>query len=166
MKQLITLTILSILISASQSNAQNSNTTYKKNQLYLELAGNGLVYSVNYERLLTENFTLRAGIGYTPGLILAEGTFIQIPVTASYLLGGQSSKLEMGLGATFFSGQDVEFLGIDAEDFSVVLVTGILGYRYVSRGGFVFRIALTPFYSSESEPNFNLYGGLSFGFMF
>lgn len=166
MKQLIMLTILCILISTNQSDAQNSKTKHKKNQVYLEIFGDGLIYSVNYERLVTEDFTLRVGFGYTPGLIFVEGNFIQIPVTASYLLGGQSSKLEMGLGATFFSGQDVEFLGIDAEDFSVVLVTGILGYRYVSRGGFVFRIALTPFYSSESEPNFNLYGGLSFGFMF
>lgn len=166
MKQLIMLTILSILITSSHSNAQNSNTTYKQNQVYLELLGNGLVYSLNYERLLSENFTLRAGFGYTPGLILVEGTFIQIPVTASYLLGGHSSKFEMGLGATFFSGQDVEFFGFDAEDFSVVFATGILGYRYVSHGGFVFRIALTPFYSSELDPNFILYGGLSFGFMF
>ncbi|MCW8803521.1 MAG: hypothetical protein OQK57_03910, partial [Ignavibacteriaceae bacterium] len=70
---------------------QTSTTNFKQNQLYLELGGNGLVYSLNYERLLTENFALRAGFGYTPGLILVEGTFIQIPVTASYLLGGQSS---------------------------------------------------------------------------
>jgi len=100
--------VLIILIFSYQSNAQYSKPTYKNNQVYVEIFGNGLVYSINYERLLTENFTIRAGFGYTPGLILVEGTFIQIPVTASYLLGGQSSKFEMGLGATFFSGQDVE----------------------------------------------------------
>ncbi len=66
---------------------QTQTTNFKQNQLYLELGGNGLIYSINYERLLSENFTLRGGFGITPGIIFVEGTFIHIPVTASYLIG-------------------------------------------------------------------------------
>jgi len=157
--------VVILLSSNSSSIAENKITNLKQNQLYLELFGNGLVYSANYERLLTENFTLRGGFGYTPGFLLVEGTFIQIPVTASYLLGGVTSKFELGLGATFFSGHNVEVLGLNGGDFSLVFLTGILGYRYVSLGGFVFRIAFTPLYNSEADPTLFPSGGLSFGFM-
>jgi len=144
---------------------QTSTTNFKQNQLYLELAGNGLIYSINYERFLSEDFTIRGGFGITPGLIFIEGTFIHIPVTASYLIGSKTSKLELGLGATYFAGEDTEIFGLDAGDQSLMFLTGIIGYRYTSPAGFVFRVFFTPLYSSESEPNFNPYGGLSFGFM-
>ena len=144
---------------------QTQTTNFKQNQLYLELAGNGLIYSINYERFLSEDFTIRVGFGITPGLIFVEGTFIHIPVTASYLIGSKTSKLELGLGATYFAGEDTEIFGLDAGDQSLMFLTGIIGYRYTSPAGFVFRVFFTPLYSSESEPNFNPYGGLSFGFM-
>jgi len=144
---------------------QTQTTNFKQNQLYLELAGNGLIYSINYERFLSEDFTIRGGFGITPGLIFIEGTFIHIPVTASYLIGSKTSKLELGLGATYFAGEDTEIFGLDAGDQSLMFLTGIIGYRYTSPAGFVFRVFFTPLYSSESEPNFNPYGGLSFGFM-
>jgi len=144
---------------------QTQTTNFKQNQLYLELAGNGLIYSINYERFLSEDFTIRGGFGITPGLIFVEGTFIHIPVTASYLIGSKTSKLELGLGATYFAGEDTEIFGLDAGDQSLMFLTGIIGYRYTSPAGFVFRVFFTPLYSSESEPNFNPYGGLSFGFM-
>ena len=144
---------------------QTQTTNFKQNQLYLELAGNGLIYSINYERFLSEDFTIRGGFGITPGLIFIEGTFIHIPVTASYLIGSKTSKLELGLGATYFAGEDTEIFGLGAGDQSLMFLTGIIGYRYTSPAGFVFRVFFTPLYSSESEPNFNPYGGLSFGFM-
>lgn len=138
----------------------------KQNQLFLELAGNGLIYSFNYERLLTENFSLRAGFGFTPGFILVEGTFIQVPLNANYLVGNNNSKFESGLGVTLFSGTDAEFLGLPADDISILFITGILGYRYVSDSGFVFRIFFSPLYSDDTDPNLIPYGGISFGFMF
>ena len=168
MKKIILLSkiLLGWLILFQCSTAgQTSTTNFKQNQLYLELAGNGLIYSINYERFLSEDFTIRGGFGITPGLIFIEGTFIHIPVTASYLIGSKTSKLELGLGATYFAGEDTEIFGLDAGDQSLMFLTGIIGYRYTSPAGFVFRVFFTPLYSSESEPNFNPYGGLSFGFM-
>jgi hypothetical protein len=163
--------IIAILLSFNCYNivAQGQQIRpYKKNQFYLELGGNGIIYSLNYERLLSENFTLRGGIGYTPGLIFVEGTFIHIPFTASYLIGSSSSKFEMGLGFTYFTGRDVEIFGLEGGDKSVIVLTGIIGYRYVSQKGFVFRIAFTPFYNPNNteDSRFLPSGGLSFGYVF
>lgn len=166
MKNIVLLTSVLILTVIEFTIAQDTNINYKKNHLYLELGGNSLVYSISYERLLSENFTLRGGFGITPGLIFADGTFIHIPVTASYLIGGKRSKFEAGLGFTFFAGTDVEVFGLDAGDQSLIFLTGIIGYRYTSPGGFVFRIFFTPLYNSEADPSFIPSFGLSFGYAF
>ena len=164
--QWLLILVLSILILPNQLNAQQKDRVFKPNHLNLELGGNGLIYSLNYERLLSESFTLRGGIGVTPGLILVEGTFFHIPVTVSYLAGGERSKFEIGLGATYFGGTDAEIFGLEAGDVSLVFVTGIIGYRYTSSTGFVFRIFFSPLYSSDTDPNLITSGGLSFGFTF
>lgn len=160
--------LVSSVVILTQINliAQSTTSSIKQNQLYIELGGNGMIYSINYERSLSENFTFRGGFGITPGLIFAEGTFLHIPVTASYLIGGVSSKFETGLGVTYFAGTDIEVFGLPSDDQSLIFLAGIVGYRYISPGGFVFRIAFTPFYNSQAEPNFIPSGGLSFGFMF
>jgi len=43
-------------------------TEFKKHSIYLELLGNGLSYSINYERLLKQRLSLRMGAGYFPDL--------------------------------------------------------------------------------------------------
>jgi len=167
MKQLIMLTILFILISISISNAQYSFTSPVKNQIYLEIGGFGLTYSINYERLVSENFALRGGIGVTPGLLFIDGTLFTIPVSGSYLIGGDFSKLELGLGATYITSTDIELFDLPAGSFSAVAIDGIIGYRVGNpQGGFVFRIAFNPMYSSEFNPNFIPYGLISFGYGF
>ncbi len=44
--------------------AQETDTELPKNSLYLELGGNALIYSLNYDRILGDVVSLRAGIGY------------------------------------------------------------------------------------------------------
>ena len=167
MKQLITLTIICILIFISQSDAQYSFNSQVKNQVYFELGGFGLTYSINYERLVSENFALRGGIGVTPGLLFIDGTLFTIPVSGSYLIGGEFSKLELGIGATYITSTDIEFFDFPAGSFSTIAIDGIIGYRGGSpEGGLVFRIAFSPMYSSEFNPNFVPYGLISFGYGF
>ena len=168
MKKIILLSkilLVWLILFQCSTAGQTSTTNFKQNQLYLELGGNSLVYSISYERLLSENFTIRGGFGITPGIIFAEGTFIHIPVTASYLIGSERHKLEAGLGATYFAGTDVEIFGLPAGDQSLIFLTGMVGYRYVSPAGFVFRIFFTPLYSTEADPYFYPSFGLSFGFL-
>ena len=78
-----------------------------------------------------------------------------VPLTASLLHGRGRHRLETGLGVSIWSASGV----------TQANATGILGYRYVSRGGFLFRASLTPWLSrawprnAEVVPLF----GLSFG---
>jgi len=157
-----------LVIKSSYINAQEiASKDYVKNQIFLELGGDGIIYSINYERLLTENIALRGGIGITPGMIFIDGTFFGIPLTVSYLIGGGRSKLELGLGVTYFTVEDAAIFGIPAGDFSFAALTGIVGYRGSSRDrGFVFRIAFTPLYNSDFNPSFVPTGGISFGYAF
>ena len=103
-----------ILIAPNESSAQHSQKTFARNQVYLELGGCGITYTLNYERLVTENFALRGGIGVTPGWVFFDGTIFTIPITGSYLIGEGSSKLELGLGATYLTTTDIEIFGLPA----------------------------------------------------
>jgi hypothetical protein len=171
MKKIILLskTLLGWLI-LFQCNAagQTLTTNFKQNQVYLELGGCGLTYSINYERLLSENFALRGGIGITPGWFFFDGAIFTIPVTGSYLIGDGFSKLELGLGATYLTSTDIEVFGLlPAGSSSLIAFDGIIGYRGGRpQGGFIFRIAFAPMYSPEFDPEFIPYGLISFGFSF
>ena len=160
----LSILVIIILIVPCQSNAQYSLAAPKQNQVYLELGGCGLTYSLNYERLLTESFALRGGIGVTPGWIFFDGTIFTVPATGSYLIGEGSSKLEFGLGVTYLTSTDIEIFGLPAGSTSLIAFDGIIGYRGGNpNGGFIFRIAFSPMYSPEFDPEFIPYGLISFG---
>jgi len=161
---IITLLFLNCNCLFAQKISSNRNV---RNHCYLELLGNGIIYSFNYERLISDNFTIRGGLGVTPGFIIDE-FFFGIPLTASYLLGGGSSKFEIGLGTTFFIIEDPETFSFSSNDKSYLVLTGILGYRFFrSRGGFAFRITFTPFYHPDLENSKIISsGGISFGYGF
>jgi len=159
--------IICFIIKPVIAQKQVIGETFKANQVYLELGGCGLTYTLNYERLLSHNFALRGGIGVTPGLLFVDGTMFTIPVTGSYLIGEGYSKLELGLGATYLTTTDVDVFGLPAGSSSLIAFDGIIGYRGGNpNGGFVFRIAFNPMYSSDFDPNFIPYGLVSFGFSF
>lgn len=141
---------------------------YAKHSVYVEGLGNGLVYSVNYERRFAESVAGRAGFMILGGQSDQEtddrlGIAI-FPVMANYLVGSGSHHLELGGGLLF------GLAGADTEEYGTVSgggiggVTTTFGYRYHPRdGGFLFRVGLTPFYS-DGRPQ--LWGGLSLGYSF
>lgn len=158
--------LISIITSIQLARAQSLVLTQKKNQVYFELGGCGLTYTINYERLISDNLALRGGVGITPGFIV-DGTMFAIPVTGSYLIGNGFSKLELGLGATYMTSTNINLFGLPVGSFSLIAFDGVIGYRGGSpEGGFVFRIAFNPMYSSEFDPNFLPYGLISFGYGF
>ena len=143
-----------------------------RNAFYVELLGNGLIYSVNYDRRLTDNLAGRVGFAFVSGED-SDGdraSIVIAPVMGSYLFGEGNSHFEAGLGVLLASAS-VEDVGSGDEDWfdetvegSTVLGTGVLGYRYQRPdGGFVFRVGLTPvFTTSDFAPWF----GISFGYGF
>ena len=145
------------------------------NSVYLELGGNGAVYSVNYERIVQDDLALRVGVGYVGlkgaaidgGTVTADVSLLTIPITASYLgVGAGNHRLELGGGGVIAKITGAASSG-SAKAFgsaSGVVGTAIAGYRYVRpQGGFTFRLAFTPLFG---DGGFQPWGGAAFGFTF
>lgn len=135
----------------------------KTSSIYLEIGGNSLVYSLNYERLVSDDLGLRAGL---MGFALATGSegvlALGIPITGSYFIGKGNHRLEVGAGFLYLSGE----IGAGRVSGNVTGVspTGIIGYRYhPNNGKTLFKVGFTPIYIGET---FLPWGGLSIGYLF
>lgn len=139
------------------------------NSYYLELGGNGLLYSVNVDRRIVPAMGVRVGISVVPLLlgisIEDRATLTTIPVMAYFLTGPGRSHMELGAGATFTNAEfKWETFGDADESASVFIPTGTIGYRYQAPGGGrVFRATLTPVYLfDEIIPWFGISYGRTF----
>ena len=157
--------------SSSLANAQVSGEAFsprfEPNSVYLEILGNGVLYSVNYDRRFTDHVGGRLGFM----IFSAESednpneriSVALIPVMVNFLVGTGSSRLELGIGPLFAAAaaeteepETISGAGLGG-------VTTTFGYRYQpTDGGFVFRVGLTPFYSDGPQ----LWGGISVGYGF
>lgn len=160
------LTAASVTLILSSGFAQS-------NTIYFELLGNGLAYSLNYDRMVTDKISVRAGYGgltvttisSTPGVFFEDVKITLIPVLVNYLRGEGKHKLEMGGGivlvsiASTLNAEDVNFkLAADG-----AIPTGNFGYRYQkSEGGFFFKASLCPFFAETMVTSV----GLGFGYSF
>jgi hypothetical protein len=125
--------------------------------VYAELLGQGLLYSLNYEYLLSNHVSLRAGFTswslptfpFLPGNM----TFTGFPLMVNYLAGEGSNHLELGVGiipgTVSFTGEETFFGSNISGSKTVVIGTGTFGYRLQPpEGGFIFRIGLVPLIGS------------------
>ena len=157
--------VLLLLAVAGAARAQGAPAPTARNAYYLEVGGNALVYSINYDRVFTDRMSGRVGVMFF-GAADEEGSagVLAAPVMANYLFGEGSGRFEAGAGILLVSGGIENVEGYEDEDFSGTVGTATLGYRFQRPGGgFVFRAGLTPV--------FNLNGvgpwfGLSFGYAF
>lgn len=159
--------------SAAPEKQGQSTDRKAKNLVYLELLGNGGLYSINYERMLSNDLSARLGFSYFSisasasssdgSQSSAKASIVTAPALFNYMVGGKNHKLEMGAGATLIyvsasasggaasaSGEGVGVAG-----------TGVAGYRYSpADGGFVFRVGYTPLFG---KGGYQSWGGMSFG---
>lgn len=116
------------VISCSAVNAQ------KNHSAYIELLGNGLVYSLNYEyRFPAQEKKWGAKLGIAP-----LGKIMYTIVQGNYLIGKEKHFFELGLGATVLTG-----FGSEAGN-NQIAPSGALQYRYQGEKGFLFRIGVAP----------------------
>lgn len=137
-----------------------------RNAFYVELLGNGLIYSMNYDRLFTDQLSGRVGLMFLGGTDDEGGSAVvtATPLMVNYLFGRGNSHFEAGAGLLVISGAVDEIPGEEDQSFSGAIGTGTLGYRYQRpAGGFVFRVGLTPFFSTQA---FGPWFGMSFGYGF
>jgi hypothetical protein len=120
-------------------------SSFKKNDIYLEAGGNGLFGSVNYERQLTKQPGLGARIGV--GFYSEKAFYLTIPVGINYLfkLKNDKSFIDAGLGVTWtrIDGKLFSDSKNSNRDHFVNFVPSI-GYRRHTAKDVMWRISLTP----------------------
>jgi hypothetical protein len=106
-----------------------------------EVGGRGLLFTLNYERFLSNEFGLGAGL---MAIKTSGGGITMIPLYASFTPGNTHSPY-LSLGATLLAG------GGDLQDWESTWVVSLsAGYQYHSAGGFFVRPFFT--YLSPTEP--------------
>lgn len=156
---------------AQPAPAEQEQGRTANNAIFIELLGNGGIYSLNYERFIRD-FGVRAGFSYlsieaSAGGTSAKVSFLTVPVVGSYYLGGENHKLQLGAGlvVVYLSGEasNDRYTTSGASGLGVA-ATGVVGYRYMPRtGGFNFGVGFTPLVGAGG---FLPWGGLSLGAVF
>jgi hypothetical protein len=155
-----------------------------QNALYVEIAGNGGFYSVNYERFISKEASIRAGLMYMSmtaaassggSMSSAKATWMSIPIMFQYLgvaSGSHALELAGGINLMYMSGAISTFDATSSADANastmIPVGTATVGYRYSDpTGGFIFRAGYTPlfFVTTETKQVFH-WGGMSFGYRF
>ncbi|MDB5232777.1 MAG: hypothetical protein JWN76_3582 [Chitinophagaceae bacterium] len=120
-------------------------STFKKNDIYLEAGGNGLFGSVNYERQITNKsgLGLRVGVGFYS----EKAFYLTIPAGINYLfkLKNNKSFIDAGLGVTWTRIDGKLFVGSknqNADNFVNFIPS--IGYRRHTVKDVMWRISLTP----------------------
>jgi hypothetical protein len=128
------ISLLFISLAIAQYSLCQSNY---KNGVFLELAGSGGLYSVNYERQLPHGLVARLGFAYLK-------TAIAFPLTFGKVFGKKSHHLEIngGLLPANYAERQIDNTEIRI---NTILGSGFIGYRYQKpdkrmfyRAGFAF----------------------------
>jgi hypothetical protein len=148
----------------------------RKNSIFFELGGNGLFYSINYERLIPISedriIGLRVGYAYCEMSFTSIEKYSIVPLEIN-LISGKKHCFEIGCGLTMSKYTKGEIRGsyskpiLTSERIETLIFR--TGYRYRADSGFLFRIApLLMFYSpiqlKENKRNFWI--GISVGSSF
>jgi len=161
-----------ILVTASAARAEEQDVVQTKhertalNSIYLELGGNGPLYSLNYERFVSDEISARIGV-----MFMSVSASATAGTTTTSAIGGPNHKLELGAGAVlmYFSGTGAStFNAVATASGFVIAPTAIVGYRYVpTDGGFNFRAGFTPlFIAAGGQSTFFPWGGIAAGYSF
>lgn len=168
MKSLFTFTVILLLLSVSTISFAQENTRERGRGVFVELFGNGLGYSFNYDQRFDKRFD---GLGFKAGLsyFAIDGNSVAtLPVGLNYLLGKNGKYFEMGAGATFLRAEDSTNAFAVGDSRSVGTGTVghmIFGYRREpEEGGFLFRASMTPLFGQGTF--FPFWFGISLGYAF
>lgn len=151
------------------SSARNSSDSLlKKNNVFLELGGNGLSYSLNYERNIWDsyknNFSMRIGFA----LYKDPKTEFTLPILFNYNRSLSKNKIhhmELGIGTTLNSDYSLY------DEFIInPFISGQIGYKYI-KNHFLFRMNYTPLIEVDNGRAyllglFYIWGGISIGYSF
>lgn len=164
----LVLTIICTAFSTGLLKAQENDTVPRaRNAIFIELAGPGGLYSVNYDRCFHDQMSVR--IGFTtwtlPWFIGTDLRFTGFPLMLNYFTGQGDTHWEIGGGIVPFisrsSGESSFWGKSSSEERSGVIGAVSAGFRVQPpEGGFFFRAVVTPLFGPGGSI---VYGGLSIG---
>lgn len=149
MKSSIVTIILLLFFLLSSVPKISAQTKTKPNTIYLELGGNGLFTSINYERQILKNIPLHFHAG--AGIYGLKTSYLTIPIGINYLLklNDFNAYLDLGFGATY-SKADVDLYAMVEHSRTNYKNTNYwnyipsLGYRKLTKRNLVYRFSFTP----------------------
>jgi hypothetical protein len=170
--------ILGLLICMACQLTLTGQTIEKepRNAIHMEALGHGVLYSLNYERLLITGkrfqTTAQLGIGYYGKKSGIVPLVIPLTINEQFALT-EKHFLEAGVGRVFTDDGEVNVEGVHESVYTFDDWIFRLGYRYHSPNDkWVFRVSYTPFlfiWRPETGGAFFDYenwAGLSFGYRF
>ncbi|NGP76391.1 hypothetical protein G3570_07095 [Balneolaceae bacterium YR4-1] len=150
-----------------------SNYEIPKQSIYLELGGNGIFYSLNYDVLFKNGYGIRLGGSYLyssfgrtiggergPYSRIGESNALIGLVMGQKLIGEKASKFELGAGfmfGTIYDAENWDYVKPPSLTFSA-------GYRFFpdDPGKFTFKAAFTPIIDRNGfHPRFGLSLGVT-----
>lgn len=173
------ISINSLFAQEIDSKKNNREKGTLKNNLYVELLGKGIYYSINYEKPFTfRNYDLLFHIGAAYVPIDFYRRYVLLPISTYKLIGYNSTKLEIGIGATLAFNvnptpkdslkkheSDPSEYAVPYEPFFRILGCPSIGYRFY-KSHFLFRTAFylyTYNHLYDKKLVCQLWGGISFG---
>ncbi len=161
-------TFILVLLACTFAFPQEKETA--NNNIYLELLGNGILSSINYEHTYSNNFTMRIGVGWVFSNSESNSgghhstAFFPLAMV-NYLIDIYGNNyLEIG-GGFLIATSELTFSDSFNNPNNITFVpTFALGYRYSPKdGGFFFSLAFDLFtYPPQVMP----WGGLGLGYKF
>lgn len=127
------------------------------NSVFVEGLGAGFFYSLNYERIVFDDFGLRVGAEYAPlqsTWSAFERYAFSFPLTLNYLgvsSGSHALELGAGMSLSYSKGESLLATKPGFEIFGI----GVAGYRFQSvKGGFQLRAGLTTLFGNDVSYKF------------
>ncbi len=157
-------------IDSSQFNVKNSS--------YIELGGNGILYSVNLDRILLDKNKFRTALRVGYSLLPSNRSLDQFFVGEhNFLFGKEKHFIETGLGLTYLYGATTSTQSYAdlKHDLNQYFWISRLGYRFQNKKdvGTIIRAGITPMVYNAIDENdlqkhahFLFWAGFSIGVSF
>ena len=163
---------LPLIVVARVATTQEQPVSWRataKTAAFAEIGGSVGLYSLNLDRKLNSNVTIRVGSANYSSIEFGDQprrNYQMLAVLVNVLTGGPTAWWEMGLGPRLGKYRLDGSTGIEPR---VASITTTFGYRYQpSRGGLVFRAVLSPQFElrGPNERATSWWPGVSVGFAF
>jgi len=159
---------LALALAAPLARAEHTRVT-NPNAASLEIFGRGLMYAIQYDRVMNDDLAAGLGIGSVGtkdanDKDLGRSAWL-IPVHAEYYISRDQGSLFVTAGANLVTNASTvkgSFSTLGGVEFSSTPIQGTFGVGYENRGdsGFLFRAAVYGIVASKLSP----WLGVTFGF--